>query len=134
MEKKTMASLMVDMGKKTMASLMVVVVIVASMIVAGLDAKAELNSLQPVYVFPGKGYKIIHDISLEKGAAIFRIHHEGYYYNIWLLNWVGTPIEHLCEPGYGQDVVRGVRIEEKGKYGLRIDGCGKWTITIEQQI
>jgi len=122
------------MEKKTMASLMVVVAIVASMIVAGLTAEAELNPLRPVHVFSGEGHKIIYNIPLEKGAAIFRIHHEHYYFNIWLLDWVGNPIEQLGKPGYEYDEVKGVIIEEKGNYGLRIAASGKWTITIEQPI
>ena len=126
------------MEKKTMASLMVVVAIVASMIVAGLTAEAN-PQLVPVHEFSGEGSKIIYNIPLEKGAAVFRIHHDDYYFRVWLLGWVGNTIEELGNPNvrltrFEHDEVKSVRIEEKGNYGLRIDTGGKWTITIEQPI
>ena len=126
------------MKKKTMASLMVVVAIVASMIVAGLTAEAK-PQLVPVHEFSGVGFKIIYHIPLEEGAAVFRIHHDDYYFRVWLLNRVGISIEELGNPNvrltrFEHDEVQTVRIEEKGDYGLRIDTGGKWTITVEQPI
>ena len=122
MEKKT----------KTMAGLMVTASIaVAVMIFAGLTAEAKL---QPVHVFSGTGPKVIRRVPLEKGAAIFRMTHDGQLFKLWLLDRVGNPIELIaCELGE-YDGVRGVSIEKKGDYMLQISAGGRWTITIEQPI
>ena len=107
------------MEKKTMAGLMVIVAIVAVMIFAGLTAEAK--PLRPVHVFSGTGSKVIYNVPLEKGAAIFRMtNNNGQFFKVWLLNRVGVAIELLANEIGDYDGVRGVSIEKKGDYMLQI--------------